>query len=29
MTNFERSSVDEFNDISSIDQYNRSIEEGF
>ncbi|MGL4338611.1 MAG: glycoside hydrolase family 13 protein [Turicibacter sp.] len=28
MTNFERNSIDEFNDISSIDQYYRSIEEG-
>lgn len=29
MTNFERTSIEEFNDISSIDQYHRSIEEGF
>ena len=29
MTNFERKSIEEFNDISSIDQYYRSIEEGF
>lgn len=29
MTNFKRSSIHEFNDISSIDQYERSIEEGF
>lgn len=29
MTNFERKSIDEFNDISSIDQYNRSLIEGF
>lgn len=29
MTNFERKSIDEFNDISSIDQYYRSIQEGF
>ena len=29
MINFERNSIDDFNDISSIDQYNRSIEEGF
>ncbi|MEN8076127.1 alpha-glucosidase [Clostridioides difficile] len=28
MTNFERKSIDEFNDISSIDQYYRSIQEG-
>lgn len=28
MVNFERSSIEEFNDISSIDQYNRSMEEG-
>lgn len=28
MTNFERKSIDEFNDISSIDQYYRSIREG-
>ncbi len=28
MVNFERTSVDEFNDLSSIDQYFRSIEEG-
>lgn len=28
MVNFERKSPDEFNDISSIDQYHRSIEEG-
>lgn len=29
MTNFKRKSIEEFNDISSIDQYYRSIEEGF
>lgn len=29
MTNFERKSIDDFNDISSIDQYGRSMEEGF
>lgn len=29
MTNFNRDSIDEFDDISSIDQYHRSIEEGF
>lgn len=29
MRNFERSSIDEFDDISSIDQYYRSIQEGF
>ena len=29
MVNFERQSVSEFNDLSSIDQYNRSILEGF
>ena len=29
MTNFERTSIEEFNDISSIDQYYRAIEEGF
>jgi len=29
MTNFERKSIHEFNDISSIDQYYRSIQEGF
>ncbi len=29
MVNFERSSLDAFNDISSIDQYRRSLEEGF
>ncbi|MHC1685898.1 MAG: alpha-glucosidase [Clostridiaceae bacterium] len=29
MTNFKRKSIDEFNDISSIDQYHRSIQEGF
>ena len=29
MTNFERKSIEEFNDISSIDQYYRAIEEGF
>lgn len=28
MINFERKSIDEFNDISSIDQYYRSIQEG-
>ena len=28
MVNFERSSVEEFNDLSSIDQYYRSLEEG-
>lgn len=28
MVNFERSSLEEFNDISSIDQYHRSLEEG-
>lgn len=29
MTNFERQYIDEFNDISSIDNFHRSIEEGF
>lgn len=29
MTNFERQSIDQFNDISSIDNFHRSIEEGF
>lgn len=29
MTNFNRQSIDEFNDISSIDNYYRSIDEGF
>lgn len=29
MRNFERESIEEFNDISSIDQYYRSIEEGY
>lgn len=29
MKNFERTSVDEFDDISSIDQYQRSIQEGY
>ncbi len=29
MVNFERKSINDFNDISSIDQYKRSIEEGF
>ncbi|RDY27298.1 alpha-glucosidase [Romboutsia weinsteinii] len=29
MTNFKRSSIEEFNDLSSIDQYYRSMEEGF
>lgn len=29
MTNFERESIEDFNDLSSIDQYNRSIKEGF
>lgn len=29
MVNFERSSISEFNDISSIDQYYRAMEEGF
>lgn len=29
MTNFTRTSIEEFNDLSSIDQYYRSIEEGF
>lgn len=29
MTNFKRTSIDEFNDVSSIDNYNRSILEGF
>ncbi|MCJ0911218.1 alpha-glucosidase [Mammaliicoccus sciuri] len=29
MTNFNRKSIEEFNDISSIDNYYRSIEEGF
>ncbi|MDE7245005.1 MAG: alpha-glucosidase, partial [Oscillospiraceae bacterium] len=29
MTNFERQDISEFNDLSSIDQYNRSILEGF
>lgn len=29
MVNFERDSIDEFDDISSIDQYYRGIEEGF
>lgn len=28
MTNFERTSIDDFNDLSSIDQYYRSLEEG-
>lgn len=28
MTNFQRDNIDEFNDISSIDQYYRSIDEG-
>ena len=28
MVNFERNGIEEFNDISSIDQYHRSIEEG-
>lgn len=29
MVNFQRSSIDEFNDLSSIDQYYRSMEEGY
>ena len=29
MTNFNRSSIEDFNDLSSIDQYYRSMEEGF
>lgn len=29
MVNFERQSISEFNDLSSIDQYNRSVLEGF
>ena len=29
MVNFERTSIDEFDDLSSIDQYQRSIDEGF
>ena len=29
MVNFERKSINDFNDISSIDQYKRSMEEGF
>ncbi|MCD7809237.1 MAG: alpha-glucosidase [Erysipelotrichaceae bacterium] len=29
MINFKRNTIDDFNDISSIDQYNRSIEEGY
>ncbi|MGM0900699.1 MAG: glycoside hydrolase family 13 protein [Bacillota bacterium] len=29
MTNFERDSIEEFDDISSIDQYYRAIDEGF
>lgn len=29
MTNFERDSINDFDDLSSIDQYQRSIEEGF
>ncbi|MBU0439327.1 alpha-glucosidase [Staphylococcus succinus] len=29
MTNFERQYIDDFNDISSIDNFHRSIEEGF
>ena len=29
MVNFERQDISEFNDLSSIDQYNRSILEGF
>ncbi|MGD6846448.1 alpha-glucosidase [Rossellomorea aquimaris] len=29
MTNFERESIEEFDDISSIDQYYRAMEEGF
>ncbi|MGD7023707.1 glycoside hydrolase family 13 protein [Rossellomorea vietnamensis] len=29
MTNFERESIDEFDDISSIDQYHRAMDEGF
>ncbi|OIJ13635.1 glucohydrolase [Anaerobacillus alkalilacustris] len=29
MTNFERKSIDEFDDISSIDQYYRSMDEGY
>ena len=28
MVNFQRSSIDQFNDLSSIDQYQRAIEEG-
>lgn len=29
MVNFKRNTIDDFNDISSIDQYDRSIEEGY
>lgn len=29
MTNFERTSIEEFNDLSSIDQYERALAEGF
>lgn len=29
MTNFKRESIDDFNDLSSIDQYYRSMEEGY
>lgn len=29
MTNFNRTSIDQFNDISSIDNYHRAIQEGF
>ncbi|MGD6804534.1 glycoside hydrolase family 13 protein [Rossellomorea aquimaris] len=29
MTNFEREGIDEFDDISSIDQYHRAMDEGF
>lgn len=29
MTNFERTKIEEFNDLSSIDQYERSLAEGF
>ncbi|GAA3326358.1 hypothetical protein GCM10020331_061930 [Ectobacillus funiculus] len=29
MTNFKRNSIEEFDDISSIDQYYRAMDEGF
>ena len=29
MTNFKRTDISEFNDLSSLDQYNRSILEGY